>query len=141
MTKYNKLIVIIGLVISTLVGLWHFFVPYLYQWYSYIPEAPRAIIVSVDWINFLFSLLLSGNSIILIFFRKKLFKGDNILVTYYGFLVGVWFCRIVITIIHPWNYDFMLLGQLVAFIIIFALMAYPFSILIKDKIKQSKIMR
>ena len=136
MKRYIKIIIIISLVISTLVGLWHFFVPYLYEWYSYIPEAPRAIIVSIDWINFLFSLLLSGNSIILILFRKKLFKGDSILLTYYGFLVGVWFCRIVITIVHPWNYDFMLVGQLVVFIVIFALMAYPLSILIKEKIKR-----
>lgn len=133
MSKFIKTIAIIGLVTSAFVGLWHFLIPYLYNWYSYIPEAPRVIIVSIDWINFFFSLLLTGNSVILIFYRKKLFDGDSILLTYYGFLVGVWFCRVAITIIHPWSYDFMFIGQLVFFNIIFVSMIYPFFILIKEK--------
>lgn len=133
MKKFNRVIAIIGLIISTLVGFWHFFIPYLYKWYSYLPEAPRAIIVSIDWINFFFSLLLTGNSALLILFRKKLFAGNSILLTYYGFLVGVWFCRIAMTIIHPWSYDFMFIGQLVLFVIVFILLLYPFFILMKEK--------
>jgi lipid-A-disaccharide synthase-like uncharacterized protein len=62
---------IIGLSLSALVGLWHFTVPYLFQWYSYIPNEYKNLIVGIDWTNFFFSLLLSGYSLLLLAIRKK----------------------------------------------------------------------
>ncbi|MBU0528301.1 hypothetical protein KKF86_00875, partial [bacterium] len=70
--KFANIILIVGLLISCAFGVWHFFIPYQFHWYSYIPSAPREIIVSIDWINFFFSLFLTGNSLILLFFYKQI---------------------------------------------------------------------
>ena len=69
-----KIVYIIGLFLSTGVGIWHFSAPYLHKWYSYIPEAPTEIIVSIDYVNYFFSLLHTGISIILILLWKEVFE-------------------------------------------------------------------
>ena len=125
MKLYARILMLIGLVISTGVGIWHFLVPYIYDWYSYIPDAPKNIIVSIDWINLLFSLLLTGNSILLIIFHQNISEKERFAVVQYGFLVFVWLVRIIVTIVHPWAYDWMFVGQLIAFLIVFALLAIP----------------
>jgi len=65
---------IIGLSLSTLTGLWHFTVPYLFQWYSYIPNEYKSLITGIDWINFFFSLLLAGYSLLLYNEEKSIRK-------------------------------------------------------------------
>ena len=128
-----KILYIIGLTLSTGVGIWHFTVPYLFKWYSYIPEAPIEIIRSIDWINYFFSLLLTGLSIILIILVNKIFDKNKEALIFYGFLVFVWFNRIIVTIVLPWNYDLIFISQLAAFIIIFVIQFIPFVHLLKRK--------
>jgi len=93
---------IIGLSLSTLVGIWHFFVPYLFQWYLYIPSEYKSLVVGIDWINFFFSLLLTGYSLLLLIMGKKVFSKNKEMLIMYGFMVFVWFCRVIITFINPW---------------------------------------
>jgi hypothetical protein len=119
----------IGLILSTVIGIWHFGVPYLYQWYSYIPNENKFLFVGIDWINFFFSLLLSGYSLLLLLFRKKIFNGNKDLLVMYGFMVFVWFCRVAITFIDPWPLEpvaWPAYGQQIASIIIFLLQLIPF---------------
>ena len=47
-----------GAAISLLVGLWHFTVPWMFGWASYIPY--ETLVVSVNYVNLCFSFLLSG---------------------------------------------------------------------------------
>ena len=58
-----------GASISMLVGLWHFTVPWLFGWASYIPYA--TLVVSINYVNLCFSFLLSGLSLILLLWEKK----------------------------------------------------------------------
>lgn len=102
MRKLNSILFSVGLVISSLVGILHFFAPYAFAWYSYIPEAPREIYASIDYVNFFFSLLLTGLSLILLYYKKKIFEGSKEISTFYFFLVFTWFCRVLITIVIPW---------------------------------------
>jgi hypothetical protein len=102
MRKLSSVLFSVGLVISSLAGILHFFAPYGFSWYSYIPNAPQEIYTSIDYVNFFFSLLLSGISLILLFFKKKIFEGSREIFIFYAFLVFTWFCRVVITIIIPW---------------------------------------
>jgi hypothetical protein len=127
---------IVGLTLSALVGLWHFTVPYLFQWYSYIPNQYENLIVGIDWTNFFFSLLLTGYSLILIIMRKKIFNGNKDVLIIYGFMVFIWFCRVVITFIRPWPLDpiaWAAYGQQMAAFIIFLLQVIPFIYLLKKK--------
>jgi hypothetical protein len=131
---------ITGLSLSTLAGLWHFTVPYLYQWYSYIPNDYKNIIVGIDWINFFFSLLLSGYSLLLLIMRKKIFNKNKEIFVMYGFMVFVWFCRVVITFVDPWPLEpvaWVSYGQQIASFIVFLLLI-PFIRLFK-KIKYAAL--
>jgi hypothetical protein len=102
MKKLISILFSIGLVISSLAGLLHFFAPYAFDWYSYIPDAPQEIYASIDYVNFFFSLLLFGLSLILLYFKNKIFKGSREIFIFYLLLVFTWFCRVFITIIIPW---------------------------------------
>jgi len=125
---------IVGLSLSALVGLWHFAVPYLYQWYSYIPDEHKSLVVGIGWINFFFSLLLSGYSLLLIVMRKKVFSKNKEMVLMYGFMVFVWFCRVIITFINPWPLEpvaWVAYGQQIASFAIFLLQLIPLVYLLK----------
>ena len=125
----------IGLILSAAVGIWHFTVPYLFQWHSYIPNEYKSLIVGIDWINFFFSLLLTGYSLLLVFFKKKIFGGNKDLLLMYGFMVFVWLCRFVITFIEPWPLEpiaWAAYGQQIAAFIIFLFQIIPFVYLIRN---------
>lgn len=97
-----RLILTLGLVISAIVGILHFFAPYAFAWYSYIPNAPKEILASIDYVNFFFSLLLTGLSLLLLRFRQRIYEGSPEIISFYFFFVFTWFCRVVITILIPW---------------------------------------
>lgn len=84
--KVGKIIYNLAMCIAIVVGIWHFVVPYLYKWYSYLPDIPDILRVSIDWINFFFSLFLVGYSILLLLVQKEFFKGDKTAKIFYNFL-------------------------------------------------------
>lgn len=61
----------ITVVTSALVGLWHFFVPWMFQWYDYLPMQYENLVVGIDYTNYCFSLLLFGLSVMLIILGKR----------------------------------------------------------------------
>ncbi|HPK16684.1 MAG TPA: hypothetical protein PKW41_11860 [Clostridia bacterium] len=89
-------------IIGCILGIMHFFVPYSFNWYSYIPDAPIEIYQSITYVNFCFSLLLTGISLLLIVVQRKLFAGSKELKLFYVFFVLVWLSRVIIQIIWPW---------------------------------------
>ncbi len=92
----------IACAIGCIIGIMHFFAPYVFKWYSYIPEAPIEIYQSINYINFCFSFLLAGISFSLLMVRKQLFAGMREISIFYIFFVMVWLSRIIIQIIWPW---------------------------------------
>ena len=64
-----------GASISMLVGLWHFTVPWLFGWAPYIPYA--TLVVSINYVNLCFSFLLSGLSLLLLLWGKKVFAKNK----------------------------------------------------------------
>jgi len=133
-----KALYVIGLLLSSLVGVWHFFVPYLYQWSAYIPAEYESLMVGIDWINFFFSLLLLGYSALLLAMIKQVFGGSKELLMMYGFMVFVWLARIAITVIRPWPLDpvpWVSYGQQLASAVIFLLLFIPLVYLIRQRQK------
>lgn len=92
----------IACLISCFVGIGHFFAPYFFKWYSYIPDAPIEIYQSINYINFCFSFLLTGISLLLIIVQKQLFANLKEIRIFYGFFVLVWLSRVIIQVIWPW---------------------------------------
>ena len=70
MKKY-KIMYYSGAAISLLVGLWHFTVPWMFGWASYIPY--ETLVVPINYVNLCFSFLLSGLSLTVILWGKKVF--------------------------------------------------------------------
>ena len=89
-------------VVSALVGLWHFFVPHLYEWYRYLPMQYTNLIVGIDYTNYCFSLLLFGLSIMLVWLGKKALQPNREVVCFYYFFTVVWVFRgALATFIEP----------------------------------------
>jgi hypothetical protein len=133
-----RVLYVLGLVLSGMVGIWYFFVPYMFQWYNYIPNEYKNLVVGIDWTNFFFSLLLAGYSLLLVFMKAKIFNRNKDVLIIYGFMVFVWFCRAAITFIEPWPLEPIAwaayLQQIITFII-FILLLIPFIYLTRTIMK------
>ena len=93
----------VSVVISALVGLWHFFVPWMFQWYDYLPTQYRNLIVGIDYTNYCFSLLLFGLSVMLILLGKRALAMNREVIYFYFFLTVVWIFRACLaSFIEPW---------------------------------------
>ncbi|MBR3314851.1 MAG: hypothetical protein IKG18_12015 [Atopobiaceae bacterium] len=89
--------------ISAMVGLWHFFVPWMFQWYDYLPTQYENLIVGIDYTNYCFSLLLFGLSAMLIVLGRKALSLNREVICFYFFLTLVWVFRACLaSFIEPW---------------------------------------
>ena len=86
MKKY-QIMYYVGAAISLLVGLWHFTVSWMFGWASYIPY--ETLVVPINYVNLCFSFLLSGLSLTVILWGKKVFAGKSEAFCLYGFLLAL----------------------------------------------------
>lgn len=87
--KASKILYFSTLTFSMAVGLWHFFVPAMFQWYDYLPMQYENLIVGIDWTNYCFSALLSGTSLLLILWGKRAFRASREAKELYVFLTAI----------------------------------------------------
>ena len=98
-----RILYYVTVVISALVGLWHFFVPRMFQWYDYLPTQYENLIVGIDYTNYCFSLLLFGLSLMLIILGRKALQLNKEVIYFYYFLTVVWVFRACLaSFIEPW---------------------------------------
>jgi hypothetical protein len=92
---------VIGGVVALGFGIWHFAVPGLYGWWSYVPDAPQTLIDAVDATNFFFSLTLAitgATNIVMPFITdaaapiSRFWLWTN---------VGLWTSRLVYQLVKP----------------------------------------
>ena len=103
MKKGRQVLYYVSVVISALVGLWHFFVPWMFQWYDYLPMQYENLIVGIDYTNYCFSLLLFGLSGMLILLGKRALAMNRETIYFYFFLTVVWIFRACLaSFIEPW---------------------------------------
>lgn len=118
MKKRIRILYFVTVVISALVGLWHFFVPWMFQWYDYLPMQYENLIVGIDYTNYCFSLLLLGLSVMLILLGKRALDMNREVIYFYFFLTVVWMFRACLaSFIEPWPLQPIpaaAIGQLVA---------------------------
>jgi len=100
--KY-KAVYYITVALSALVGLWHFFVPRMFQWYDYLPMRYENLVVGIDYTNYCFSLLLFGLSLLLAVLGGKALAMNREVIVFYWFLTVVWVFRAALaTFVEPW---------------------------------------
>ena len=101
--KKFKLLYYVTTVMSMLVGLWHFFFLFIFQWYDYLPMQYKKLIVGIDYTNYCFSLLLFGSSLLAIIWGKRALEENKEAKELYFFLTMVWIFRACLaTFIEPW---------------------------------------
>ena len=139
MKKGIKIIYYISVVISALVGLWHFFVPWMFRWYDYLPMQYENLIVGIDYTNYCFSLLLFGLSVMLIMLGKRALGLNKEIIYFYYFLTIVWMFRACLaTFIEPWPLDPIpaaAIGQLAASDLLAIMMIFVCVYFIKEIIR------
>ena len=116
-------------------GVWHFFVPRLWNWYSYIDASATELVVAIRAINVFFSLSL------------VLFGAMNLLLAYgpgdsrYAALVVLgatcilWSTRVVMQIVYPQGSTSAILqyGMLLSFALVLACHAVALVLVILDR--------
>ena len=136
MKKGIKILYYISVVISALVGVWHFFVPWMFQWYDYLPMQYENLIVGIDYTNYCFSLLLFGLSTMLIVLGKRALGINREIIYFYLFLTVVWIFRACLaSFIEPWPLQPIpaaAIGQLIASDILAVMMIIVSASFIKE---------
>lgn len=106
MKRPVRILYYLTVIFSAAVGLWHFFVPRMFQWYDYLPMQYENLIVGIDYTNYCFSLLLFGLSLLLAVLGKKALQSSVESCIFYFFLTAVWVFRAVLAaFIEPWPLD------------------------------------
>ena len=98
MKKY-QIMYYVGAAINLLVGLWHFTVPWMFGWASYIPY--ETLVVPINYVNLCFSFLLSRLSLTVILWGKKVFAQNPEALYIYDFLLALWIFRVAVAMIYP----------------------------------------
>ena len=115
-----KILVAIGSSASVGFGIWHFFVPGMWNWFSYIDSKATELVIAIRAINVFFSLslVLFGLVNILLIFGDKSNRYSMIVVL--AATCILWLTRLVFQLIYPQGSinTFLQFGMLSAFIII-----------------------
>lgn len=93
--------IIIGSFISIGFGIWHFFIPGKWNWYSCIDPLATELILAVRVINILFSLLLVllGIANVVVVFRATQDRFTYLVLI--SISVIVWAARVILQIFYP----------------------------------------
>lgn len=125
-----RVLITAGSLISMGFGIWHFFVPKLWNWYSYIDTTATELILAVKAINVFFSLclVLFGLMNVLLIYGERVSKYSLIVVI--GTTCMLWLVRVVVQVLYPQGSMNLLLqyGMLATFIAI--LLCYTVSLVL-----------
>ena len=134
-----KFLVGIASIICIGFGAWHFFVPGIWDWYSYIDESAPELIIAVRAINFFFSLLLVliGIANIVLIFRKY-FDRFSILVVL-SLSVILWASRVALQFIYPQGTQNPVIqySMLITFMVVF--LCFLFALILAGKVHKTQI--
>jgi hypothetical protein len=130
MNTLVKILVTIGSSASIGFGVWHFFVPTIWKWYSYIDSRATELVVAVRAINVFFSLslVLFGISNLLFIHSGKANR-YSIIVMLAGTCI-LWLTRLALQLIYPQGSINPILqyGMLSAFVIVTLCYLIPLTI-------------
>ena len=135
MNQLVKTLVMIGSTASIGFGVWHFFVPQAWKWYSYMDSSATELVAAVRAINAFFSLSL------------VLFGVVNILLVYgdksnrYSIIVMLaatsvlWLTRVSLQVVYPQGslYPGLQYGMLLAFTVVSLCYIIPLMIVVNSR--------
>jgi len=95
-----KILVAVGSVGMLAFGVWHFFVPRLWDWYAYIDPQATELVIAVRAINVFFSLclvLFGIANLLLVYFKTDRFSKIVLLAT----TTALWVIRVALQLVYP----------------------------------------
>ena len=136
MNLFVKILVMIGSSVSIGFGIWHFFVPTAWKWYSYIDSSATELVAAVRAINAFFSLslVLFGIVNILLIYGDRSNRYSIIVLLVATSIL--WLTRVVFQVIYPQGslYPGLQYGMLSAFVLIALCYLISLTIIIFQKI-------
>jgi hypothetical protein len=129
-----KCLVTFGSSASIGLGIWHFFVPKAWKWYSYIDINAAELIVAVRAINVFFSLSLVLFGVLNILFINSNRSNRYSIIVMLAATCILWLTRVVFQIIYAQGSMSPILqyGMLSAFVIIFLCYLIPLIIVLSQ---------
>lgn len=115
-----KILVMVGSAASVGFGIWHFFVPEMWKWYSYIDVNATELVVAVRAINAFFSLSLVLFGVVNILFIYGDQSNRYSIIVMLAATCILWVTRVAFQVIYPQGTMNPLLqyGMLSAFIVV-----------------------
>ncbi|HCS35191.1 MAG TPA: hypothetical protein DIW48_00520 [Sphaerochaeta sp.] len=130
-----KILIATGSAASIGFGIWHFFVPKMWKWYSYMDAQATELIIAVKAINIFFSLtlVLFGSINLLLILGNNSNRYSLIVVL--GATSLLWFTRVLLQIIRPQGSVTPILqySMLASFIVAFLCFAIPLVAMLWNK--------
>ena len=132
-----KILVMIGSCATIGFGIWHFFVPEMWKWYSYIDVNATELVPAVRAINVFFSLslvLFGAVNLLLVYGDRSNSYSIIVMLTATSIL---WITRVALQIIYPQGSinPALQYGMLSAFIIVSLCYIIPLAILVLQEIR------
>jgi hypothetical protein len=132
-----KILTAFGSVVSIGFGIWHFFIPGIWNWYSYIDKSATELIIAIRAINIFFSLSLILLGIANLLFLFKTPQNKFSLVVLLSISTILWATRSVLQIIYPQGSQNLLFQYSMLFIFLLVLACFSISLfLVLSKNKQ-----
>lgn len=130
-----KILVTIGSLASIGFGIWHFFVPVIWNWYSYIDDQATELIVAVRAINVFFSLSLVLFGIVNLLFNLSGNANRYSIIVVLAVTCILWLTRLLFQLIYPQGTINPLLqyGMLSAFVIVNLCYLIPLWFMVSQK--------
>jgi hypothetical protein len=132
-----KILVMIGSFVSIGFGIWHFFVPEMWNWYSYVDVNATELVAAVRAINVFFSLSLVLFGIVNILFIYKDKANRYSIIIMLAATSILWITRVIFQIVYPQGSinPALQYGMLSAFIIVSLCYIIPLVVLVFQEIK------
>lgn len=96
-----KVLTILGSIIMMGFGVWHFFVPTIWKWYSYIEPNATELILAVRATNFFFSLSLVLIGVLNLVLIPNPHTSKNAVIALLLVNIILWSARVVLQAISP----------------------------------------
>ncbi|MDP1817238.1 MAG: hypothetical protein Q8K92_22470 [Leadbetterella sp.] len=98
MTALEKILIVVGGSITLCFGVWHFFVPKIYNWFSYTPSMPSELKRGIEASNFFLSTMLVLFGIVTMYFAISEVSEIKIMLITMSVL---WLTRTIYQIVEP----------------------------------------
>jgi hypothetical protein len=116
-------------------GIWHFFVPAMWNWYSYIDASATELVVAIRAINVFFSLSLVLFGLMNLLLAYGPDKSRYAALVVLGATCILWSTRVVMQIVYPQGSTSAALqyGMLLSFVLVLACHAVALGLVILDR--------